>query len=244
MAKWRYICFGLLVFLWGCSNTAPSRYSVKGVDLSHHQSLIDWPAVADSGIDFAFVKATEGETHVDTRFYQNWVEMRLEGVKRGAYHFFRPKGSALQQALHFTRTVDLRPGDLPPVLDVETLDNLPESVVLTKIRTWLELIEYHYHVKPIIYTNIRFFNRYLAGNFIDYPIWIARYRGWGEPKLAFEQDWHFWQYTDQGSIEGVKGPVDQNVFFGNEAELANLSVPEQPLPFEELPVTTVTSTEP
>src|SRR5690606_19410561 len=91
----------------------------------------------------------------------------------------------------------------------------------TKVRTWLYLMEIRYHIKPILYSNQKFYNRYLAGHFDDYPVWIARYSS-QRPSLAYERNWHFWQYGNRGKIPGVEGYVDFNVFAGNLSDLERM----------------------
>lgn len=196
-------------------------YEVQGIDISHHQSDIDWDMVATQNVHFAFVKATEGITHNDSRYCNNWDEIRRVGLKRGAYHFFRPATSAELQARNFINWVEMSNGDLPPVLDVEVLDGASKVMLITGIRTWLYIVEASYGVKPILYTNIKFYNKYLAGHFNDYPLWIARYHN-REPRLACGRDWNFWQYGNSGTLAGINGHVDFNVFSGTQVDLEAL----------------------
>jgi len=75
-----------------------------------------------------------------------------------------------------------------------------------------------YGVKPIIYTNQDFYNKYLRNAFENYPLWIARY-SLREPTLKDDSKWVFWQYTSAGKINGIKGRTDFNVFHGTLEEL-------------------------
>ena len=205
------------------------HYQVHGIDVSHYQSSINWDTVASQNIYFAFIKATEGISYNDSLYCHNWEEVKRVGIKRGAYHFFRPRVSGELQARNFANWVEIKPGDLPPVLDVEVLDDVSKSVLIRGIRDWLYLTEIHFNIKPIIYTNLKFYNKYLAGQFADYPIWIARYNT-TEPRLACGRDWQFWQYGNQGRVKGIYGDVDFNVFYGDSSELNNLCfAPSVPL---------------
>jgi len=168
------------------------NFSVHGVDVSHYQAEINWYEVAAEGIDFGFVKATEGETISDALFCQNWVGMENAGIIRGAYHFFRPGTSAIAQAQHFIQKVDLKYGDLPPVLDVEVLDDVNKDVMVARLKIWLEIVEAAYGVRPIIYTNMKYYNQYLAEDFADYTLWIARYNAKKMPALSEDKNW--WKY--------------------------------------------------
>ena len=93
-------------------------YEVHGIDVSHYQAEIDWESVAEQGVQFAFVKASEGMTLIDTLFCDNWAAMKAADIRRGAYHFFRPQTPVYEQAFNFQTAVQIEPGDLPPVLDV------------------------------------------------------------------------------------------------------------------------------
>lgn len=205
---------------YACEQHTVRRYDypVQGIDVSHHQARVDWQVIANQDIRFAFVKATEGATLCDSLFCHNWDNMKLAGIKRGAYHFFRPMISSLEQADNFTRSVNIEFGDLPPVLDVEVLDGVSKERLVNAVRTWLYYAEIRYGVKPIIYTNIKFYNKILAGHFNDYPMWIARY-GVREPTLACGRNWDFWQYGNSGKLKGIAGNVDFNVFNGSQADL-------------------------
>jgi len=239
--KYGIAILGILTIGYACQLTTVrlDEYEVHGIDVSHYQSFINWNEVAEQDIDFAFMKATEGLMLVDTLFEKNWGQSKAMGIKRGAYHFYRPTLSAEVQARNFMGAVELEHGDLPPVLDVEVLDGVSKIELLIGVRTWLYLAEIHYGVKPILYSNLKFYNKYLAGHFTEYPIWIARYSN-RLPRLACGTDWQFWQYGNRGRLNGIEGDVDFNVFHGSMEELESLCVQpvsvfsEDPLP---LPLT-------
>lgn len=220
----------LLAFLPSCEHETirMKGFEVHGIDVSHHQQDIEWDSVSSEGIQFAFVKATEGATHQDSRFDKNWYDMKQVGLKRGAYHFFRPMTSAEDQAMNFINIVNMEVGDLPPVLDVEVLDGTDKIHLISNMRTWLYMVELHYHIQPIIYTNQKFYNKYLDGHFDEYKIWIARY-SYRKPDLENDRDWNFWQYGNEGSISGINGPVDFNVFNGNIFELDQMCLRPKPV---------------
>ncbi|HEV3471189.1 MAG TPA: GH25 family lysozyme, partial [Pyrinomonadaceae bacterium] len=121
------------------SANPPSR--LLGIDVSHYQGGVNWEAVKAAGCAFAFAKATEGAGVTDPFFHANWAGMKAAGLLRGAYHFFRPAQDAAQQAAHFLSTVQLQPGDLPPVLDVETADGVAGADLVGGVQTWLDAVE-------------------------------------------------------------------------------------------------------
>lgn len=224
----KHLSFVLLLTLVYSSCSRETKrmddYAVQGIDISHHQKKIDWKLVASQGIDFAFVKATEGSEHQDTMFQQFWKAIKAAGIKRGAYHFFSPFSSAKGQAQHFIETVTLEKGDLPPVLDVEITGKLQNQTLRENTLIWLRAIEKHYGIKPIIYTNQKFYLSHFTGDEFDgYPIWMARYNSPNNPPfIPFGRQWTFWQYGDCGHMDGIKGCVDFNVFRGERQQFENL----------------------
>ncbi|QJB40916.1 glycoside hydrolase family 25 protein [Chitinophaga oryzae] len=206
----------------------PVNYKIHGIDVSKFQKDINWQAVKQMQVDkirisFAFIKATEGITRQDATFRQNWERAGRAGLVRGAYHFFYSTRDPLKQAINFRNVADLQPGDLPPVLDIETSNNQPAAVIRSTAKIWLEEMEKAYKVKPIIYTNIHFYETYLGSEFDDYPLWIAHY--YQKERPASKRAWLFWQHSDIGRVNGIRTTVDFNVFRGDSAALARLCIP-------------------
>ncbi|WP_229310942.1 glycoside hydrolase family 25 protein [Larkinella soli] len=208
--QWQYVQpFGIRV---------PLKYTVHGIDVSHHNHRIDWKRVCQMqagglALQFVFVKATEGATLVDRRFQSNWREARKAGLRRGAYHFYLPRRDPVKQARNFINTVTLESGDFAPVLDFETdaAGKIPSDRLIADLRLWLSMLEAHYGIKPIIYTNRHFYLLYIEGNFDDYPLWIADYTT--EHPKAFQSDrLYLWQHNKGGWVDGIRGHVDFNVF--------------------------------
>ena len=205
----------------------PCNYEVHGVDVSHYQGAIDWGRVAadslgDFPLRFVFMKATEGGDHGDTTFLRHFEEARRAGLVCGAYHYFIPATDARRQAEFFIRTVPLRKGDLPPVLDVETLGKRSPRELRALAKAWLECVERHDGVKPILYTSYTFTRRYLNDSLLNtYPYWIAHYY---VDSVRYRGRWDFWQHTDVGRVPGIEKEVDLNVFNGSLDELRALTL--------------------
>jgi len=198
-------------------------FSVHGIDVSAYQGRIDWPEVARHAVRFAFIKASEGVRLQDPRFARNWHEAQAAGICRGAYHYFSPNRSGTEQARLFIHTVPLGPGDLPPVLDVEATQFHDVAVMRREVATWLRLVEAHYGVRPILYSNHGFYRRHLARHFDEYPLWLAHYEV-ERPTLPASK-WIIWQHSDEAYVPGIRGTVDFNVFQGSYAALLALRVP-------------------
>jgi lysozyme len=212
----RYPEFGIVI---------PRGYAIHGIDVSKYQSSIAWEEVKNMKVKeiqlgFAFIKATEGIGNTDPQFKRNWKRSKEAGVYRGAYHFFIASKDGRMQAENFINKVDLEPGDLPPVLDVEQLNGISPVQLKTEVKKWLNIAENHYGVKPIIYTNVDFYNRNLGSEFDSYPLWVAHYYQPEQPRIS--RGWVFWQHSDEGRVNGIAHPVDFNVFNGDFLEFKNL----------------------
>ncbi|MFY0253074.1 glycoside hydrolase family 25 protein [Chitinophaga sp. 30R24] len=206
----------------------PVNYKIHGIDVSKFQKDINWQAVKQMQVDdirivFAFIKATEGITRQDALFQQNWDQAGKAGLIRGAYHFFYATRDPLKQAINFHNVVELQSGDLPPVLDIETSNGQPPAVIRSTARIWLEEMEKVYKVKPIIYTNIHFYETYLGDEFDRYPLWVAHYYQKERPRS--DRSWLFWQHSDLGRVNGIRTTVDFDVFRGDSVALAKLCIP-------------------
>ncbi len=217
----------LFVHYPGFGIDIPVNYTIHGIDVSRHQSVINWDDVKtmqikDIKIGFGFIKATEGVQNVDDQFEENWSEAKKAAIARGAYHFFVPSKSGKLQALNFIETVTLKPGDLPPVLDVEYISSTPIDKLQQRITDWLLAVEAHYHVKPIIYTNTFFYKNYLGKKFDQYPLWVAHYLVKDKPTI--DRDWIFWQHNETGQVNGINAYVDFNVFNGDSTAFKKLLI--------------------
>ena len=207
----------------------PEGYEIHGIDISHHQGDIDWDELREKGminetpIRFIMIKATEGATKIDDNFEDNFYQAREYGFTRGAYHFYSVHSPAKQQANFFINKVKLEKGDLPPVLDVEHKPkNQTDEEFKASVLEWLEIVERHYGVKPIIYTYYKFKLQYLSDPVFDeYPYWIAHYY---VDKVEYEGPWKFWQHTDVGKLPGIKGNVDFNIYNGSFYDLRKLTI--------------------
>lgn len=205
-------------------------YPLRGVDVSHYQGEIDWQQIREQGIDFAFIKATEGSSYVDERYEENRKNAREAGLYIGAYHFFSFDSPAASQAEHFIATAGEMSGALPPVVDIEYYgdkrENPPEKAqVVSGLQELLDALETEYGVKPVIYTTYTVYNKYIRNGFQEYPLWI---RNVYYPPADIGREWTFWQYSDTGELKGTAGEekfVDLNVFRKGREELEKLLIP-------------------
>lgn len=214
--------------------SGPARYTVHGIDTSRWQGAVDWPTARANGVNFAYLKATEGGDRLDPEFAGNWRAAGQAGLPRGAYHYFYFCTPATEQARWFIRNVPRTTGALPAVLDMEWTPlsptctrRPPADTVRAEAAVFLALLEAHYGQRPLLYTSIDFFKANQLGELAGTEFWLRSVAS--HPSQAFPgQGWTFWQYSGTGLVPGVSGRTDLNVFAGSATNWAKwLSVRSQ-----------------
>ncbi len=184
-----------------------------GIDVSNHQGYIDWNKVSkDENVQFVYIKATEGATYVSPSFEDNIREARKAGMKVGCYHFLRATSYIYDQFLNFTNYCRENEQDLAPLIDIEVKGHWQADQVADSVKLFADLLEQHYGVRPVIYTGTNFYNKYLSTQFNEgYELFIAKYSE-NEPELIDGTKYTLWQFTDCGSVNGIRTDVDQSRF--------------------------------
>ncbi|WP_445631747.1 glycoside hydrolase family 25 protein [Nostoc sp. DSM 114167] len=198
-----------------------------GIDVTDYSENIDWEKVKSQGIYFAYAQVNYGTYRKDTRFASYWSAMKKAGIIRGAYFFFRPSEEVDPQVKMFAQALEIEPGDLPPVVDIEPdyynkgqkdhWDDLTLTQRLDRVSKVLTAVEVTTGYKPIIYTGNSFWQNKLGNTsrFADYPLWIAHLDTDTPNVPGGWQFYTFHQYReDQTGFPGISGDVDRNRFNG------------------------------
>lgn len=186
-------------------------FTVRGVDISAHNGYVDFDSLRNSGIDFVYIKASEGATWRDARFEDNYRRALASGLAVGVYHYFRFDVEGWRQSVNVMRAINGRRLDLPVAIDVEEWANSSRPStdhVVTQLRSMVELLRQGGR-EVIIYTNLSGYYRFIRNHFDDVPLWICSFRD--EP-LYDAARWTIWQHSHIGSAAGVSGNVDLNTF--------------------------------
>jgi len=204
---------------------ADSPTTTFGIDVSKWQGTINWGAVAGDGVEFAFIRVSDGTGYIDGQFGANWQGAGAQGILRGAYQFFRADEDPEAQAqIVLDHLAEHGPGELPAVIDVESADGQAPATVAANVRRWIDVVEAETGLAPIIYTGRYFWDGSVKStDFSDYPLWVAQWTSAACATLpAGWDDWTFWQYSATGRVAGISGDVDLDRFDGTRAELAAL----------------------
>jgi len=225
------LCYGLysLVMKGYLRLHYPSHisYQCKGIDVSHHQGDVDWIKVADAGIQFVFIKVSEGGDHRDTRYLQNVDGAINNGISLGMYHYYSFCKSAEMQFQNFFSALPKGVPILPPVIDVEFDQNCnarTQQDFLIELERLVGLIHQEIGVYPILYCNENMYNQFLVylTHAEKIPFWVRDL--YAVPHLENNKQWSFWQHSSRGSVSGIKGNVDLNVFQGSSENLEEMKV--------------------
>ncbi|WP_245796608.1 GH25 family lysozyme [Actinacidiphila alni] len=216
----------------GSDAVTPNATTLPGVDVSHYQGTINWGSVHAAGIQFAYIKATEGTTYKDPQFNANYLNAYNNKVIRGAYHFARPDVSTgAAQATYFATHGGAWSADnltLPGMLDLE---GGCYGKSAASMQSWILDFYNTYKARTgrdmVIYTSASWWNSCTGGwggMSARSPLFVAHWTTAASPNIpsGFPY-WTLWQYTDSGSVSGISGAVDRDRFNGTQARLLALA---------------------
>lgn len=227
------LCFIAGMIFWlvatGRGNSTPprgaERFEVRGIDVSVHNGMVNFNAVADAGYQFAMIKSTEGSTHKDRNFIRNVNAARRAGLHVGAYHFFRFDTPGYMQALNMLNSVRGMPLDMPLAVDIEEWtnpdDRSPDAVVAEIDAMVSKLRDEGWQV--MLYTNKDGYEKFIRGRLERYPVWICSL-------TDIDNDFRqiLWQHSHSGIINGVDRMTDLNVFTGTPEQWDSLLIAPAP----------------
>ena len=207
----------------------PQNYPIHGIDVSHYNGDLQWKAIKQAdlfdttSLKFVFIKATEGKTLKDSHFSKNWNNSKKHGFVRGAYHFYIASRDPIEQAKNFCKTVKLEKGDLPPVCDFEGQYGKPKIQIKKDLIKFLDYIQNHFDVLPILYTNSKLYELIIDGDdsFTKYKVWLASYE---RKEIKFRENLLMWQHNTLGKVPGSSKSIDYNVFLGSESDFNSILI--------------------
>lgn len=189
------------------------KFKIIGIDVSHHQGKINWKEVSDMKIDsdtisFVYLKATEGTSFIDPRYLKNSKSLNNYNLPFGSYHYYKPNENCKYQADLFIQTIGKSP--LKPVLDIEELGELTKLQLIDSVKLFLKIVKQELSIEPIIYTYESFYlDNFKSSQLSSKLYWMASYKPVCE--ICFTDSIITWQFSDKGTINGIKEKVDLNV---------------------------------
>ena len=199
---------------------------LRGVDVSEHQGVIDWEAVAEAGFRFAFIRVgyrgygEAGTLCEDSTAVSNLRAAKAADLQVGTYFFSQAlnEEEARQEAALVLRVIEesgVSP-DLPLMYDPELIrddegraNGITREQVARNTAAFRDEVESASPWTADIYANLPWEDAYFDGDTLNqYDIWYADY----EPKPQTPYHFTWWQYTNEGSAPGIEGPVDLNLW--------------------------------
>ncbi|NOU50461.1 hypothetical protein HG263_07880 [Pseudoalteromonas sp. JBTF-M23] len=180
---------------------------IHGIDVSHDQGKVDWQKVARSGIQFVYLKATDGITYTDPKYFQNLAGVKATHLEVGAYHFFEAEDDPKAQLDNFLRHIKGKSLTLTPMIDVELQRAQSATQIKARLQQFLTALEQQIGCKPLIYSYGSFWQVNIGTEFNHYPFWFAEYNQTMQAPSKLKNI-QIWQYSQKGSVPGVDTPVD------------------------------------
>ena len=198
----------------------------RGIDVSSYQGKIDWKKVAESGVTFAIIRVAgrgygeAGSLYDDKLAQDNYKGAKKAGLKIGAYFFSQattPEEAVEEAEYLLEKTADWEL-DMPLVYDWEYISETARTANVDQQTLTDCMIAFCNRIleaekEPMIYFNPNHAKRmFHIEQVVDYPFWLAMYTDW----MTYPYKFNMWQYTNQGSVPGIKGNVDINLLFSYE----------------------------
>ncbi|QAA33313.1 GH25 family lysozyme [Clostridium manihotivorum] len=187
----------------------------QGIDISNYQTNVDYSRVKYSGIQAAYLKASEGTSYRDVMMATHYNGFKAQGVLVGFYHFFRARSveNAIDQANFFVENTRGYAVDLKYACDVETTEGLGKDLLSSCVKTFIDRVKELTGIDCIVYTGSYFSKNNLTTVLRGTQLWLAHYTT-GTPSWNTEiwDTWSGWQYSDSGNVNGIFGNVDMDQY--------------------------------
>ena len=180
----------------------------QGIDVSKYQGAINWGAVAQSGVSYAFIKVGSTKSGIDPYFAANVQGAQAAGIRTGVYIYSYATSveAAAQEAALVLQWIEPYNINFPVAFDIEdkTQKGLDANTCTAIANTFCSIISQAGYT-PIVYTYTNFYKSHFTSA-LAYDKWIAQYADHND--IA---GWAIWQYSSGGAVAGINGRVDMNI---------------------------------
>lgn len=195
---------------------------IAGIDVSAYQPSIDWTAVKDAGIEFAMIRVGyrgygSGKLDLDDCFLSHMEGALQAGLDVGVYFFSQAltPEEAKEEAEYVLTWIEGYEITCPVVFDWEEVegpartDEMNMLLLTSCAQAFCETVEAEGYEAGIYFNQAYGYQQFNLVSLRDYIFWLAEYA----PTPTFAYDFEMWQYTNEGTVPGVEGPVDLNIWF-------------------------------
>ena len=207
------LCCPILAAVPASAEDLGGKVVLRGVDVSVYQGDIDFNALRNSGVRVVYIRAGRGGEE-DTNFQRNYQGAKDAKLVRGFYYYVtaRNEKQAKEQAEHFASLLKGKDFNARPVMDFEDFGDLSDREVNAIGTAFLDELQRLTGIKPMVYTDSYSAEELWNRSFSSYPLWVANYEGTKDPETGVWDDWVGFQYSDNGRVDGIDGPVDMDYF--------------------------------
>ncbi|KGR77091.1 GH25 family lysozyme [Ureibacillus sinduriensis] len=207
-----------------------SSSEFEGIDVSRYQEEIDFDAVANAGMEAVIIKSSEGVDYTDPNFEVNYEGAKAAGLKVGFYHFLTATTveQAREEANFFASIINGKEIDIKPVMDFEDLEGLSVEEINAIALAFADELESLTGLPVMVYSNANNATNVFSESLTTYSLWLAQYDGSEPSDEVIWDTWAGWQYTDTGTVEGIEGDVDLNIF-NDGIFIENIATEESPV---------------
>ena len=189
----------------------PSRdeFATQGIVISDASGKANWEQLRNTGVDFAYMRATAGTDERDETFSANWAAAKDAGVRFGAVHEFDTCRLAKDQGTLFITTVPRNANALPPAIRLNFSDTckskLNRSALISELATIINQITTHTGSPPLLSLSKAFENEYqLSKAFPEIQLWVEG--TYFLPEYT-ARPWVMWTANTEREIDGIENPV-------------------------------------
>ncbi len=181
----------------------------KGIDVSHYQGAINWTAVAQSGISFAFVRVGTSKT-IDTQYINNLQGAAAAGLRVGVYWYSYAMSAeqAANEAYLLLQLIAPYQVSFPVVIDIEAQCQKALTMAQQQeiVNTFGSIV-YDAGYMPMVYASRNWYVQRLGD--VSWQKWVAQYSDTNTMPYSYG----VWQYTSSGSVPGINGRVDMDYLY-------------------------------
>ncbi len=208
---------------WGMQTLSAGGYT--GIDVSHHNDVVDWQAVKDSGIDFAIIRCGYGDDlpyQDDAQWARNVAECERLGIPYGVYlySYATSADQARNEARHALRLLEGHSPSLPVFIDYEEPRNLVGGTQLLgeMAKIFCDAIQQAGYAAGV-YGSLNWWEHYFVAPEFSNESWYHWVAHWGSASCGYGGRYEMWQYASDGAVNGISGRVDMNIWYGDSLDV-------------------------
>ena len=195
---------------------------VAGIDVSSYQKSVDWQAVKEAGIEFAMIRVgyrgyVSGKLDLDDCFLDHMEGALDAGLDVGVYFFSQAltEEEAIEEAEYVLTWIEGYDITCPVVFDWEEVqaeartDEMNMLKLTSCAEAFCRTVEDAGYEAAVYFNQAYGYQQLNLASLLDYDFWLAEYAS----APSFVYDFQMWQYTNEGNVPGIDGPVDLNIYF-------------------------------